>query len=165
MLQKNGCQFRRCIFKCIFFNEESWISTDISLRYVPNGPIDKKSVLVLVMAWHLFGLTVTWTNVDQDLWHHIWHLRATLDLYWGSLDASCLFINPLAPWIIGCNSKFITFMPGAFTERKLTRWMLHYLIGQKSVWGSRNGLVPDGTKPIPESILTKFHGAIWFTRV
>ena len=27
------------IFKCIFFNENIWISIEISLKFVPKGPI------------------------------------------------------------------------------------------------------------------------------
>ena len=30
------------IFKCILFNENIWISITISLKFVPNGPIDNK---------------------------------------------------------------------------------------------------------------------------
>ena len=42
------------IFKYIF-NEGVWISITISLRFVPKGPIDYKSALVQVMAWHRAG--------------------------------------------------------------------------------------------------------------
>ena len=38
------------IFKSIF-NESVWIS----LKFVPKGPIDYKSALVQVMAWHRTG--------------------------------------------------------------------------------------------------------------
>ena len=43
------------IFKCIFFNENVWILIKISLKFVPKGPIDNKSTLVQVMAWHRAG--------------------------------------------------------------------------------------------------------------
>ena len=43
------------IFKCIFLNENISISIQISLKFVPNGPIDNKSALVRVMAWHQPG--------------------------------------------------------------------------------------------------------------
>ena len=33
-------------FKCIFLNENVLISIKISLKFVPEGPIDNKSVLV-----------------------------------------------------------------------------------------------------------------------
>ena len=36
--------------KRIFFNENVWISIDISLKFVPKGPINKIPALVQVMA-------------------------------------------------------------------------------------------------------------------
>ena len=42
------------IFKSIF-NESVWISMTISLKYIPKGPIDYKSALVQVVAWHQTG--------------------------------------------------------------------------------------------------------------
>ena len=42
-------------FNCISFNEDVWISIEISLKFVPNGPIDDKSALVQVMAWRRTG--------------------------------------------------------------------------------------------------------------
>ena len=39
------------IFKCIFVNENDWISIKISLKFIPKSPIDNKSVLDQVMAW------------------------------------------------------------------------------------------------------------------
>ena len=30
------------VFKCIFFNENFWVSIKISLKFVPEGPIDNK---------------------------------------------------------------------------------------------------------------------------
>ena len=39
------------IFKHIFFNENVRILIEISLKFVPNGPIENKSALVRVMAW------------------------------------------------------------------------------------------------------------------
>ena len=42
------------IFKFIL-NESVWISITISLKFIPKGPIDYKSALVQVMAWHRTG--------------------------------------------------------------------------------------------------------------
>ena len=39
------------IFKHIFLNENVRIFIQISLKFVPKGPIDNKSVLVQVVAW------------------------------------------------------------------------------------------------------------------
>ena len=43
------------IFKCIFMNEKFCISIRISLKFVPNGPIDNKSALVQVLACRWSG--------------------------------------------------------------------------------------------------------------
>ena len=45
------------IFKSIF-NESVWITITtytISLKFIPKGPIDYKSALVQVVAWHRTG--------------------------------------------------------------------------------------------------------------
>ena len=38
------------IFKCIFLNENVWISIKISLKFVPKGPINNIPALVQIMA-------------------------------------------------------------------------------------------------------------------
>ena len=38
------------IFKCTFMNEKFCISISISLKFVPKGPVDNKTVLVQIMA-------------------------------------------------------------------------------------------------------------------
>ena len=43
------------IFKGIFLNETDKIPIQISLKLVPRSPIDIKSALVRVMAWHRTG--------------------------------------------------------------------------------------------------------------
>ena len=40
------------IFKCIFLDENVWISIKISLKFVPNCPIDNIPALVQIMACH-----------------------------------------------------------------------------------------------------------------
>ena len=39
-------------FRRIFLNENGWISIDISLKFIPKGPIDNIPALVQIMAWH-----------------------------------------------------------------------------------------------------------------
>ena len=43
------------IFICIFVNEKVCILIQISLKFVPNGPIDNKSPLVNIMTWRRIG--------------------------------------------------------------------------------------------------------------
>ena len=43
------------IFKCIFLNENVWISIKISLKFVPKGTINNNPALVQIMAWRRPG--------------------------------------------------------------------------------------------------------------
>ena len=47
---QNGRHFPDDIFKCIFLNENVWISIKISLKFVPKGPINNIPALVQIMA-------------------------------------------------------------------------------------------------------------------
>ena len=53
--EQNGRHFADTIFKSIFLNENYHIFTQISLKFVPNGPIYDKPSLVQVKAWHPTG--------------------------------------------------------------------------------------------------------------
>ena len=53
--KQKGRHFPDDIFKCIFLNENVWISITISLTFVPNGPINNIPALVQVIAWHRPG--------------------------------------------------------------------------------------------------------------
>ena len=43
------------IFRCIFMNENVWISIKFSLNIVPDGPINNIPALVQIMAWCQLG--------------------------------------------------------------------------------------------------------------
>ena len=49
--RQNGRNFADDIFKCIFLNENVWISLNISLKFVPKVPIYNIPALVQIMAW------------------------------------------------------------------------------------------------------------------
>ena len=49
-LKQNGRHFPEDIFKCIFLNENVWISIKISLKFVPKVPINNIPVLVQIMS-------------------------------------------------------------------------------------------------------------------
>ena len=53
--EKNGRHFPDDIFKCIFFNENVWIPIQVSLKFVPKGPIKNIPALVRIMAWRRPG--------------------------------------------------------------------------------------------------------------
>ena len=53
--RQNGHHFRDDIFKCIFLNENAWISIKISLKFVPKVQINIIPALVQIMAWRRPG--------------------------------------------------------------------------------------------------------------
>ena len=54
-LRQNGRHFPDDILKCIFLNENLWISIKISLKFVFKGPISNIPALVQIMAWRRPG--------------------------------------------------------------------------------------------------------------
>ena len=55
------------IFKCIFLNENIWISIKISLKFVSKDSINDIMALVQIMAWVIRPQWVNWTNDDLTL--------------------------------------------------------------------------------------------------
>ena len=53
--RQNGRNFPDDIFKCIFLNENVWISINILLKFVPKGSISNIPALVQIMAWRRLG--------------------------------------------------------------------------------------------------------------
>ena len=53
--RRNRRHFADDIFKCIFLHENVWISIEISLKFVPKGPINNIPALVQIMAWCRLG--------------------------------------------------------------------------------------------------------------
>ena len=54
-LRQNGRRFAADMFKCIFLNESYFILIQISLKFVPRGPISNNPTLVQMMAWRRSG--------------------------------------------------------------------------------------------------------------
>ena len=52
---QNGRLFPDAIFKHIFMNEKFCILIQISLKFVPEGPINNNPALVQIMAWRRSG--------------------------------------------------------------------------------------------------------------
>ena len=53
--RQNCRYFADDIFKCIFLNENVWISLKISLKFIPKGSINNIPALVQIMAWRRPG--------------------------------------------------------------------------------------------------------------
>ena len=52
---RNRRHFADDSFKCIFVNENMFISINILLKFIPKGPINKIPTLVQIMAWRRPG--------------------------------------------------------------------------------------------------------------
>ena len=52
---QNGRHFPDDHLKCIFLNENIWISIHISLKFAPKGRINNIPALVRIMAWRRLG--------------------------------------------------------------------------------------------------------------
>ena len=53
--RQDGRHFVDDIFKCIFLNENAWISLEVSLKFVPKVRINNIPALVHIMAWRRSG--------------------------------------------------------------------------------------------------------------
>ena len=69
--RQNGRRFPDDIFKCIFLNENAWISIKISLKFVPKGPINNIPALVQILAWCRSGDKPLSEPMIVSLWTHI----------------------------------------------------------------------------------------------
>ena len=53
--RQNGRRFADDTFKRVFLNENAVISIEISMKFVPKGPINNNPALVQIMAWRRSG--------------------------------------------------------------------------------------------------------------
>ena len=97
--RQNGRRFADDIFKCIFLNENEWISLKISLKFVPKGPINNNPALVQIMAWRRSGDKPLSEPMAVNLLTHICLnelrtiiLRSVISFRWGTADVL------LIPW-------------------------------------------------------------------
>ena len=66
--RQNGRHFPDDIFKWIFLYENVWISINISLNFVPRGPINNIPTLVQVLAWRRPGDKPLSEPIMLDYW-------------------------------------------------------------------------------------------------
>ena len=68
---QKGRRFAGDTFKRIFLNENVTISIKISLKFVPNGPINNNPALVQIMAWLRSGDKLLFEAMMISLLPHI----------------------------------------------------------------------------------------------
>ena len=72
---QNGRHFAYYIFKCIFSNENVWISLKIALKFVSTVRINNIAALVEIMAWRLPGDKPLYQPMMVSLLTHICFTR------------------------------------------------------------------------------------------
>ena len=75
-LRKSGRHFPGNIFKCICLNENVWISVQISLKLITEGPFNNIPALVQITFG---GIQVT-SHCLSQCWLVYWGIYASLDL-------------------------------------------------------------------------------------
>ena len=90
--RQDGCQFPDDIFKCIFINENIWILIEISLKFVPKGPINKIPAFVQIMAWRHSGDKPLSEPMMFSLQMHICVTRPQWVKAWTKLLTFCVDI-------------------------------------------------------------------------
>ena len=73
--RQNRRHFAEDVFKCNFLNENVWIPIEISMKFVPKGPINNIPALVLIMAWRRSGDKPLSESMMVSLPTHIWVTR------------------------------------------------------------------------------------------
>ena len=73
--RQNGRHFADDTFQRIFMNKNVKISINISLKFVPQGPINNIPALFLIMAWRRPGDKPSSEPVMFSLLTHIWVTR------------------------------------------------------------------------------------------
>ena len=85
---QNGRRFADDVFKCIFLNENVWILHKVSLKFVPEVPIDNIPALVQILAWSLSGdkplsepmmvSLLTHICVTRPQWVNFWAMQCQI---------------------------------------------------------------------------------------
>ena len=95
--RQNGRHSPDDIFKWIFLNENVWISINISLKFVPRGPINNIPTLVQVMAWRRPGDKPLSEPMTVTLPTHICFTRPQWVKY-SVPHMSCIITYPWGRW-------------------------------------------------------------------
>ena len=167
-LRQNGCDFTDDIFKWISINENC-ILIQISLKYVPKGPINNNSVLVQIMAWRRPGTKPLSEPMMVRLPMHIWISRPP----WVKWKLSSLHIKPYKRKYVKIFGNFEVdsfLLSTAIRSMKLLTHCVYWLQMVTQIWvniSSGNGLLPSA-KPLYEPIFIShqfmFCGIHWHQR-
>ena len=96
---QNGLHFVDDIFKCIFLNQNVWISIKISLKFVPKFRINIIPAMVQIMAWRWSGDKPLFEPMVVSLLRHICVTRPRWVMYmiWTLLCFVVVKYHPILP--------------------------------------------------------------------
>ena len=91
--RRNGRRFADDVFKCIFLNENVWISHTISMKFILNVPINNISALVKILALRRSGDKPLSERIMVSLLTHICVTRL-IELKRPRFKLPLLSVNP-----------------------------------------------------------------------
>ena len=106
--RQNGRRFVDDTFKCISLKENVRISIKISLKFLPQGPINNNPALVQIMAWRRSGDKPLSEPMMVSLLTHICVARPQ----WVKIDLFFVYKND-NKLILQATSRRITWLPKA----------------------------------------------------
>ena len=135
--RQHGRHFADNIFKCIFLNENAWTLIAISLKFVPEGPINNIPALVQIMVHYM-----------NQWWHSLLNLYASLCLselrsLQGNRDEPSRPVNrlrPLNPFIVTVSNvvsdppEWATQGDGGLRSQQCNGLMFTYNISTVNIW-------------------------------
>ena len=104
--RQNGRHFADYVFKCILLNENVWILLQISLNFVPKGPVNNIPSSIQIMAWRWPGDKPLSESMVVSLLMHIcvalpqW-INGLSPIWWQSSYEESMVI-PLMIWVMSC---------------------------------------------------------------
>ena len=180
--------FRNAIFKLIVMIDGWGISCEIALIWMWTDFTDDHSTLVQVMAWchqatsHYlsqcwprsllpYGITRLQLVKKFQLLQTLWKLSSIKSGTWHGSCAPGLMelqysVNSLAPGRCGSNFKRAISKHVTILVHVHYLWNCSQVDATEHLWwqvniASGNGLVPSGSKPLPEPMLTWIYVTIW----
>ena len=138
--RQNGRHFADDIFKRIFFNENVWISIQISLKFIPKGSINKIPALFQVMAWRRSGdkplfepmmvILLTHICVTRSQWVKFRHRRFAISVPRHYLNQWSVVVN----WTLGERQRNLNQNTIITIHKNVWKCLLQH--GQHFIWFS-----------------------------
>ena len=132
----NGRHFPDDIFKCIFLNENAWISIKISLKFVPKGSINNIPALVQIICvtrpqW---VKDMKWLACSEASGKRIIRLRSKAFTYYDQSIAKIL--SSWADLYFDVEIRKITSNYGSTMFHKVL-WLVNFMASGRFVWKFR----------------------------